>query len=73
MRVPYSRIFEASANGSVSPKMTIQVGGVTIGTAASFLQGALLGGIDLAALQGKDLEVEQTADDVVVISGHYDL
>jgi hypothetical protein len=71
MRVAFSQVFQVSSDGMVSPKVPVQINGVMMSPGVSFGGGVLFGGVNLAALQGKDLEVEQRPDGTVVISGHY--
>ena len=71
MRVPYSQIFQVNPNGSVTPRMQVQIGGVTMGPGVAFGGGVSFGGVDLAAMKGKDIEVEQQGN-VIVIKGFYE-
>jgi hypothetical protein len=70
MRVPFSQLFQVNSDGSVSPKAPVHINGVTMGPGVSFGRGVSFGGVELAALQGKDLEVEQR-DGVYVLTGVY--
>lgn len=47
-----------------------RIGGVEIGPGVSFGGGVQLGGLDMAAMAGRDLEVEYDAG-VIIIKGHY--
>ncbi len=70
MRVRFHQVFQVNANGSVSPLMPVHVKGVTMSPGVSFRAGVSFGGLDIAALRGKDLEVEQQGS-TVVIKGFY--
>lgn len=70
MRVPYSEVFNIQ-NGAASPRMAVRIGGVTMGPGVSFGGGVQMGGLDMAKMAGRDLEVVQSADGVVEIKGHY--
>jgi len=49
MRVPFNDVFNVSPNGAVTPKVSVKVGGVTMGSGVSFGQGVSFSGIDLAS------------------------
>ena len=68
MRVPFSRIFNVKTDGSVSPKTTVIVRGVTMRPSVPFGKGAFFGGIEIAAHIGKDLEIEYEGGTVILKS-----
>lgn len=70
MRVPFGQIFISNPDGSVSPRMPVQVGGVTMGPGVTFTRGVSFGGMDVASLQGKWLEIDQLGG-VTIIKGYY--
>jgi hypothetical protein len=70
MRVPFSQIFQANPDGSISPKRAVHINGMTMGPGVAFGGGVSFGGVDITALRGRDLEVEYHSD-VVVIKGFY--
>ena len=70
MRVSYSDLFAVGADGSVSPRVQVRINGVMMGPGVAFGRGVQFGGVDLAALRGKDLEVD-VQNGVHVIEGHY--
>ena len=70
MRVSFDQVFQTNIDGSVSPKMPVFVGGVTMTPGVSFTTGVSFGGLDIASLRGKDLEVDQS-NGVTTIKGHY--
>ena len=69
MRVNFNQLFSI-ANGAISPKTTIQIGGVTMGPGVSFGGGVSMGGVDLSQHVGKDFEVEEQ-NGVYVITSIY--
>lgn len=66
MRVPFNQVFQTNANGSISPRTTVHVNGVTMTPGVTFNRGVSFGGLDIAAIQGKDLDIEQQAGTVVI-------
>jgi len=57
MRVPFNQLFQIHPNGAISPRVTVQVGGVVMGSGVTFGQGVSFGGLNLATIKGQDLEV----------------
>ena len=70
MRVRFSDVFDVAANGAITPKTQVHINGVTMGPGVAFGSGVSFGGVDLASLAGKDLDVEQEGG-VTHIKGHY--
>ena len=68
MRVTFSQVFQTNANGSISPRTTVQIGGVTMSPGVSFTPGVSFGGVDIASLAGHDLEIEQSGNVIVIKS-----
>jgi hypothetical protein len=63
MRVPFSQIFSVNLDGSVSPKVPVAIGGITMGgPGVTFGRGAWFAGVEIAAHVGKDLEVVQDGE-----------
>ncbi len=71
MRVSYDQIFQVNPDGSVSPRMQVTIGGVTMGPGVAFRSGASFSGVDVASKRGKDIDIEKQGD-VVVIKGFYE-
>ena len=71
MRVKFDQVFQVNANGSVTPRTRVQIGGVTMGPGVAFGGGVSFSGVDIASKRGKDIEVEQQGD-IVVIKGFYE-
>jgi hypothetical protein len=59
MRVPFHQVFNINPNGSMSTRMTVRIGMATMSPGVSFSAGAIISGVNLFAIQGKDLEVEK--------------
>jgi hypothetical protein len=69
MRVPYDQIFSV-VEGRIAPVMPIRIGQMTNDVGVPVPPELRVDGIELAALIGYDLEVEQE-DGLVVIKGFY--
>lgn len=70
MRVRYDEVFTVQ-NGVSTPRHVVRIGGVQMGPGVAFGGGVSMGGFDMATMQGRDLEVDQDAQGVVTIKGHY--
>jgi len=70
MRVSFSSVFQANPDGSFTPRGVVRIGGVQMGPGVAFGRGVSVGNIELAAMQGRDLEVENEGG-IIVIKGHY--
>ena len=66
--VPFSELFTANADGSVSPKVQVEVNGTTLAPGSVCKKGTLYGGLDLAAMNGKKV-LTTHKDKVVVLKG----
>lgn len=71
MRVSFDEVFQTSPNGTITPKSTVIIGGVTMGPGVTFTRGVVFSGVDIANYEGHDLEVDKQADGSVVINGVY--
>jgi hypothetical protein len=71
MRVPFSHLFHTDPDGSITPRTSIQICGVTVGPGMSFPPRAPLNGVDLTALItaliGHDLEIQQLGGAIIVV------
>ena len=70
MRVRFEEIFKENPNGSISPKTTIRIGGVTLSPGVSFSKGVSFGGVDFFDYYGMDLEVDQEKT-IIIVKGFY--
>lgn len=66
MQVPFTDVFQINADGSVSPKTKVNIGGVVMTPGVRFTGGVSFSGVDLAAHVGKDLEIDRQGDTVVI-------
>jgi len=64
--VPFSELFTANPDGSVAPKVQVEVNGVTLSPGSVCSKGTLYGGLELSALQGKKLLTTHKGKLVVV-------
>jgi len=69
MRVRFDEIFQSNPNGTHTPKVPIQIGGVRMGPGVSFTPGVSFSGIDIAQYAGHDLDVEKLSDGTIVLKG----
>lgn len=66
--LPFERVFATNADGSITPKVPIRVGGVAREPGAEFGARVRLGSVtDFAALRGNDLEVAIQGQGYVLI------
>ncbi len=71
MRMSFDELFRQSADGTISPRISVHFDGVTLVPAGEIGGGDELGGVDLTQLVDKDLDV-QIQDGVHAIRGIYD-
>jgi hypothetical protein len=64
--VPFSEVFTANPDGSVAPKVQVEINGVTLSPGSVCSKGTLYGGLDLAGMQGKKLLTTHKGNLVVV-------
>lgn len=67
-KVPFYEVFQVDANGSVSPRIPVEINGVTMTPGVSFTEGVSFGGFDIAAMKGKEFIIERRGN-LVVIKG----
>jgi len=68
LRVQFSDIFEVDLNGTVRPLTPVHIGAMTIGRGETLTRGMVVGGMDIAAMIGHDLEIETAPTGVVLIA-----
>ncbi len=69
MRMSFDQLFQRTAAvGMISPRVPVQIGGVTMTPGVPFGGGVNIGEVDLIQLVGKDFDVE-VQDGVHVIKG----
>ena len=69
-RVTFDSVFKKYDDGSLEPKQRIRIGGVSLGPGVRFNRGTSFAGVDFTLFVGKDLNVEEE-NDVLVIKGIY--
>jgi len=52
----YDQVFAINSNNTISPKIPVRIGGVTITPGVSFGSGVIMGGINLFDYRGRNLE-----------------
>jgi ribosomal protein L11 methylase PrmA len=52
----YDQVFTINANNTISPKLPVKIGGVTITPGVSFGSGVIMGGVNLFDYRGRNLE-----------------
>lgn len=68
MRVPFGRVFSTNADGSVSPKVPIRIGGIAREPGSEFGARVRLGSVvDFSTLRGRDLEVALDGQSYVLV------
>ena len=71
MKYKFHEIFRENPNGSLTPKITINVGGTaTFGSGVTFSPGVSFGGVNFFNYKGLDIEAEEKKG-VLVIKGFY--
>jgi hypothetical protein len=71
MRVPFGRVFTINADGSITPKVPVRIGGVAREPGSEFGTRVRLGAVvDFAALRGRDLEVTLEGQGYVLLHPH---
>ncbi len=70
MRYRFEEVFQRNEDGSLTPRRTIHVNGVTFGYGVRFNRGVAFGGIDFFNFNGLDIEADEI-DDVLNVRGFY--
>jgi len=65
--VAFWELFQAHADGSISPKVRVTVGGISFAPRVAIPGSLMLGGERLVDLAGRDLMVERGPEGVVVV------
>jgi len=68
--MPFDNVFIRNADGSVTTRTTIRVGGITVGANTILRQGQTIAGLDFTQFIGRQLQVE-IENGVYVIKGIY--
>lgn len=71
MKYKFNEIFRENPDGTLTPKVTINVGGTaTFGSGVTFGPGVSFGGVNFFDFKGSDIEAEKKKG-VLVIKGFY--
>lgn len=66
-RVTFREIFNVFPDGTLEPRLNIQVGGVSFGPGVRFSRGASFAGIDFTLFIDRDLQIIRHADRVQIL------
>jgi len=69
-RYKFLNIFQINPDGSLTPKVVIEVNGVTFGTGVSFGKGVSFGGVNFHDYKFLDMAIEKKGK-ILVIKGFY--
>lgn len=69
-RYNFFEIFQENSNGSLSPKRTINVNGITFGPGVSFSPGVTFGGVNFHQYKNYGIAAEEE-NNIVVVKGFY--
>lgn len=69
----FEDIFQELPDGSLTPKMLIQINGITFGPGTFFQKGVVFGGIDFHLYKGRDIAIieEPDSEGPLKIGGFY--
>ncbi|KKR43080.1 hypothetical protein A2356_01985 [Candidatus Nomurabacteria bacterium RIFOXYB1_FULL_39_16] len=70
MRYKFTEVFQKNPNGSISPKIPVQIGGVTMSPGVAFTSGVSFSGVDIAQYQDKDIDGD-IVNGILIIKGFY--
>jgi len=69
-RLNFSDIFQEQSDGSLTPKVKIEVNGVSFGPGITFQKGVAFGGIDFYLFKNRDIAIVKEGD-IYKIVGFY--
>ena len=69
-RVTFDSVFNVNADGTITPRQTTRIGGVTITPGVTISGNISIGGINIAQYVGRELEIT-TDGGAIVITGIY--
>ena len=69
-RYKFNEIFVVRPDGSISPRVPVRIGGITMGPGVSFGGGVSLGGVNIANYAGRNISCH-VENGVFVITGFY--
>ena len=71
MRMSFDELFQRNADGMISPRVPVHIGGVAMGPGVAIGGGESIDGVDLSQFVGRDFDVEVREDGVRMIEGVY--
>lgn len=69
-RFKYHDVFQINTNGSISPRVPVSIGGISMGPGVSFGNGVFFSGINLANFVNNDIQ-GYIENGVLIITGFY--
>ena len=66
-RVKFTEIFNIHPDGSLEPKVIVEVGGVRLGPGVRFSKGVSFAGIDFTLFVGRDLQITRYSGYVKIL------
>jgi len=70
MKYNFNRVFQENPNGTLSPRMNINVNGIMFSPGASFGPGVSFGGVDFHQYKYFDIEADEK-EGILEIKGFY--
>ena len=70
-RCKFLDIFQESPDGSLSPKVQIEVNGVSFGPGVAFQKGVVFGGVDFYLYRYLDIAAIEKENGILKIEGFY--
>lgn len=70
MRYRFDEIFQKNEDGSLTPRRTIHINGVTFGYGIRFGRGVAFGGVDFFNFEGQGIEADEI-NGILNIRGFY--
>lgn len=71
MRVSFNELFQHNGDGSFTPRKVVKIGGVTMRPEVFFRCGEPFCGVDLIQFIERDINIEQTEEDIIEVIGVY--
>ena len=70
MKYTFYEVFQKNPDGSLTPRRTIHINGVTFGYGVTFNKGVAFGGVDFFNFEGGDIEANEE-NGILNILGFY--
>ena len=72
MKYNFNQIFLENPNGTLTPRLTVQIGGAIFGPQVNFGPGVSFGGVNIFDFKGFPIEAEEE-NGILIIKGFYKL